>query len=573
MGPPGEVSEESKEVTLSHLRSKRSVLLLALLLAVMALALGAVACGEEDEGGNGGDEGTPKPGGTYNFALGAEPISIEPLNTQESEGANVTHQCFEGLYILQEQEDGTVLAVPHLAEKTEMSDDAKLFTFTIKKGVTFAPPVSREVKAQDFVDSWNWNADAKNQSDVTYIMDPIKGIDPNTGYAGKQGLTGVKALDDYTLQVELRYAYPDFPQTLAHPVTAVAPADYIKKIGARKFFDKPVGTGPYMVEEWKHNREITLVKNPEYWDEENAGYVDKIYMPIFDSQETEWLEFQKGTTDYTSVPSGQIRKAQNSPQVQNGEWHAEAYNSTAVYYICFSMDKPLLGGADKLPIREALNRSADREFVCNNVNEGVSLPSDSIVPLTMPGFKAGLNPYPYDTAKAKEVIDAYTAENGPVPTLPFWYNTGAGHEKVAEALAAGWDEAIGVKVKLNGLETNAYWTSLGEGKAPGMFRMGWIADYPSIDNFIYLFTTDGGRYGSYTFYSNPKVDELYEKARGTVDQQQRYNLYNECERLIMTDAPCVPLYTYRDFRVTNNRIGGFSWNAYGFVDMWKVWVK
>jgi len=127
--------------------------------------------------------------------------------------------------------------------------------------------------------------------------------------------------------------------------------------------------------------------------------------------------------------------------------------------------------------------------------------------------------------------------------------------------------------KLNGIETNSYWTQLGENSKPGLFRMGWIADYPSMDNFIYLFTTDGGKYGSYSRYSNPQVDKLYQQARGTVDDTQRYNLYNEAQKLILTDAPCIPVYTYRDFRVTNNRIGGFSYNAYMLVDMWKVWVK
>ena len=70
--------------------------------------------------------------------------------------------------------------------------------------------------------------------------------------------------------------------------------------------------------------------------------------------------------------------------------------------------------------------------------------------------------------------------------------------------------------------------------------MGWIADYPSIDNFIYLFTTEGGKYGSYSWYSNPQVDKLFKQARSTIDQTQRYNLYNEAQKLILADAPVRP---------------------------------
>ena len=107
-----------------------------------------------------------------------------------------------------------------------------------------------------------------------------------------------------------------------------------------------------------------------------------------------------------------------------------------------------------------------------------------------------------------------------------------------------------------------------------LFRMGWLADYPSMDNFLYpLFQSAQARTGSYTFYSNKQVDDLLQQARSTADATQRYNLYAQAEKLILTDMPAVPLYFYRDFRVTNNRIGGFYHNPMGFTDMWKLWVK
>ena len=563
----------------------RGLVILAGVLIIAGLLL--AACGSSDEGGGASPSaaGTPKPGGTYNFGIGAEPVSIEPLNTQESEGAQVNHQMFQGLYILQEQSDNiTVKAVPDLAESVEMNADGTVFTFKIKQGVMFGPPVDREVKAQDFVDSWNYCADAKNESATTYIIVPIKGIDPDTGYAGKDGLTGVKALDDYTLEVTLRYPYPDFVQTLAHPITAVFPVDYAEKVGRKAYFNKPVGgTGPYMFQEWKHNQSITLVKNPNYWNTSNSvnsatpGYVDTIYFPIFQDVAVEWLAFQKGTIDFTSVPPGNSNAARNMPQTKSGEWTAEAYTSASVYFISMSMNKPTLGGDANLPIRAALNYACDRNAVVNVVKEGDAIASDSIVPVWMPGFKAGLNPYPSDPAKAQPELDKFTAAGGTLPVdIPYWFNTGAGHDKIAQALIAGWTKAMpSLSFKLNGIETNSYWTQLGEpgGKAPALFRMGWIADYPSMDNFIYLFTTEGGKYGSYSQYSNPEVDRLYEQARGTVDDQQRYSLYNQAEKLILTDAPCIPVYTYKDFRVTNNRIGGFNYNAMMLVDMWPVWVK
>lgn len=561
-------------------RRQSGLLIMAAVLIVAALLLGACgSSGSSSSSSSPSSGGTPKAGGTYNFAIGAEPISIEPLNTQESEGAEVEHQVFQGLYILQLQPDGTTKAVPDLAEKTEVNADATVFTFTIRQGVMFQAPVSREVTAQDFVDSWSYNAQAKNKSATTYIIAPIKGMDPNTGYADGPTLSGLKALDKYTLQVTLQYPFADFPATVVHPITHVFPVDYAKQIGRNAFFNKPVGTGPYMVQEWNHNQAVTLVQDASYWNKDGGspnsagpGYVETINCPIYTDVNTEWLAFQKGSVDYSTIPSGNFKAAQNNPSTKDGTWTVEAYPSTAVYFISVSMNKPMLGGAANLPIRAALNMAADREAVSNIVNEGISIPSDEIVPVTIPGYVPNLNPYPYAPDQAQAELDKFT---GTVPqNIPYWFNSGAGHDKIAQALVAGWQKAMpSLTFKLNGIETNSYWTQAGQNKAPALLRMGWIADYPSIDNFIYLFTTDGGKYGSYSWYSNPQVDKLFKEARSTTDETQRFNLYNEAQKLILADAPCVPVYTYRDARASNNRLGGFSYNSFGLVNMWEVWVK
>ena len=563
-------------------RSWRGLLVLAAVLVVAALLLGACGSSDTSTSSSPSSEGTPKPGGTYLAYLGSDPLSIEPLNLQEAEAAQITHAVFQGLYILQEQPDGTTAAVPDLLEKQEISADAKMFTFTIKKGVMFAPPVSREVKAQDFVDSWNYMLDPKNQSALaSYIFQPLAGLDPKTGMAfpGKP-MSSLKVVDDYTFTVELAEPFSQFPQTLCYDTTKVIPVDYAKKLGLKAFADKPVGTGPYMVDEWKHNKYVKLVKNPEYWNADGAsagsppaGYVDEIDFTIYSDISTEYLAFQKGDLDVSAIPPGNFISAQNLPQTKSGEWTVKAYNNTGVYFIGVSMNKPMLGGAENLPIRAALNMAADREAVSNVVNQGVSIPSDSIVPVTIPGYQAGNNPYPTDPAAAQAKLDEFT---GTLPTnIPFWFNSGAGHDKIAQALVAGWTKALpSLTFKLSGIETNAYWTGLSENKPPALFRMGWVGDYPLMDNFIYLFTTKGGSYGSYTWYSNKEVDNLFQQARSTADVAAANDLYNQAEKLILADAPSIPLYTYRDARMSNTaRIGGFNWNGFALTDMWKLWVK
>ena len=143
--------------------------------------------------------------------------------------------------------------------------------------------------------------------------------------------------------------------------------------------------------------------------------------------------------------------------------------------------------------------------------------------MTMPGYEAGLNPNPYDPAKAQPELDKFTSAGGTVPTEhPVLVQHGRRPRQDRRGARRRLDQGQpSLSFKLNGIETNSYWTQLSENKAPALFRMGWVADYPVMENFIYLFTTEGGQYGSYTLYSNPQVDKLYEQARGTVDTTQR----------------------------------------------------
>jgi peptide/nickel transport system substrate-binding protein/oligopeptide transport system substrate-binding protein len=550
---------------------------LALLLAAALVAVALLAaCGSTDDQKSGSAQtGTePQPGGTYNFPLGANPVYLDPLNgNYESEGTQVQHQVFEGLvqYVL--QDDGGMKAEPKIAESFTVNDDATVFTFTIRKGVMFQPPVSREVTAQDVVDSWTRVTDPRNESLTSYILAPIEGCGDDGYQTDPQaGLTGVRAVDDSTLEVTLRYPFAEFPQTLGHAVAAVQPVDYVEKVGAKAFNRKPVGTGPYMLETWKANRSVDLVRSPGYWDKQNAGYVDRIHMPIISDLNTQWLEFKKGTIDFTPVPPGQVKAAENDPKVKSGDWVAKKWPSLSTYFIGFNMTDKVVGysaGEKGALLREALTYVADRAALINIVNEGVPLEGTGIVPVGVPGYTPDQSPFKYDPEKAKELISQY----GKAPTLQYWYITDQVHQKNAEALQAGW-KAAGVETELSNFEFGTFLDKLSKGdQGDQLFASGWVADYPSMDNFLYsLFQSDNsGPLGS-TFYSNEKVDEMLVEARGLTDDSARQHLYAEIERVILADAPIIPIYYYRDFRVMSSRVQGQVLDPMYFVDMWKVWV-
>ncbi len=553
----------------------RSWRLAVYLLMAVALALGVAACGPQSSDAPERQSGTPVPGGTYNFPLIAEPVAIEPLNAQETEGIQVAHQVFQGLVGYELQDDGSLEVVPRIAESWEVDETATEFTFTLRRGVLFQPPVSREVTAQDFVDSWTRATDPANQSPVSYILAPLVGVD-DSGYQTDPaiGLTGVEAVDQYTLRVQLRYPFAEFVQTLGHPVAAVTPVDHVDEVGDEAFAEKPVGTGPYMVAEWKHNQAVDLVRNPDYWDAENVGYVDRIHMPVITDTTTMWLSFQKGDLDFTSVPPGQVKVAENHSKVRSGEWAAKRWPSLSVSFLGINMSDDTLGypaGEEGAKARQALTRAADRTAVIAIAGEGVPLPATGIVPPGVPGYTKGQEAYSYDPDEASALVE----ELGPLPTLAYWYNTDSAQQKTGEVLQAGW-KAVGIQTALTSFEAGTFLTKLAEGdrgSGSQIFRCGWGADYPSMDSFLYpLFHSQQSGATSFTFYSDPEVDALLLQARSTVDEGDRNDLYQEAEQRVLEAAPVIPLTFYRDFRVMSSRVRGQVLDPLSLVDMWNVWV-
>ena len=552
-------------------RSSRLACLLSIAALLFVGAAALAACSSGSGGGDtpASDQGTPAPGGTFTFPLPGEPVSIEPLNAQDAAGLQVAHQVFQGLtrWVL---DDGVLTTQPDIAASWD-TEDAQTWIFHLKPGVTFQAPVGRAVTAQDFVDSWSRVTDPQNQSYVAYILAPLEGCD-DRGYQTDpaQGLTGVTALDDQTLQVTLRYPFADFPTALGHPVAAVTPVEYIDRVGAKAFARKPVGTGPYAVGSWRHDRDLRLFKNATYWDAEHAGWVDAVDLPIFDDVEAMWAAFEEGSLDCAQVPTDQVAAVRASSEVTGGAWTAGSWPAAAVYFVGMNMTDPALGGSPDL--RKAICQSADAQTVVDEVSQGVAQVAGGYVPQGVPGYKAAQNPYPYDPQAAATIVTGL----GGAPTLAYWYDINEDHSQIAETLVAGWGQA-GIPVQPSEYEWGTFLDKLSRGnKGSGsqLFRVAWIADYPAMDAFLYpLFQSDQSRTGSYTFYSNEGVDELLEKARETVDAQQRRNLYAQAEKLILGDMPAAPLYFYRYFRVVDGRIGGFTVDPMGVTDMRAVWLK
>jgi oligopeptide transport system substrate-binding protein len=536
------------------LRKTLSVILAALLIVGLVALLPGCAKKEETKTEKPAAE-KPVYGGTFNTLVAADPVSLDPAHISESEGFRIGVMIFDGLV---DYDPKTLEVKPELAESWEVNDNATVWTFKIRKGVKFHN--GQEVKAIDFKKCWERACAKDTQSEVAYILAPIKGYDEmQEGKATE--LSGVKALDDYTLEVTLKYPFGEFLQTLGHPVASVYPVEEAEKaVKEKKVWETPIGTGPYKFVSWKHKQEVVLERNNEYWGDK--PYLDKIVFKVIEDENTAFLEYKAGNLHECGVPTGQIKATKADPTL--GSQYIEG-PELALYYYGMNMEKGVF--AKDKNLRLAFEYGTNRQAIVDTVMEGLPTPATGIVPKGIPGYKEGQSPYTYDPDKAKE----FWNKSSKPAKITLWYNTSEGHQKIAEAAQAGYKE-IGIPVELTNLEWGTYLDKVMKGECE-LFRMGWIADYPSMDNFLYpLFHSSEKGNNNMTFYSNPEVDKILEQARSETDDTKRHELYAQAEKMILDDAPIVPIYFYSFARVVQPNVKNYVWSPMGLVPYNKIWL-
>jgi len=500
--------------------------------------------------------GEPVTGGIMRMHLN-EPVSLDPPNSYESEGIQVVRQIWDGLFTYDPE---TLETVPELCEKYEVSDDGLTYTFYIKKGVKFHS--GKELTAEDFVYSWTRVALKDTASYLAYHLSSIEGYEACQDGSSTE-LTGVKALDDYTLQVTLQYPYADFINTLGHVVFYPVNKESIEAAGD-KAGEMPDGTGPFKFVSWAHDQSIELERNEDYYGQK--AYLDGVKYVIIPEQETAFLEFQAGNLEFTEIPIGQRAATEADPNLKDG---VIIHPILGLYY--YGMNLQAEPFKDNLALREAIIYAIDRQNICDVINEGISTPATGFVPPGIPGFQENAMEYTYDPEMAKQKLEEAGYPNGDgLPVLNLGFNTGSGHEKIAEAIQADLAE-IGITMEIEGFE----WGTMLEKAKSGeiiFYRLGWLADYPTMDNFLYpLFYSKSS--DNYSDYNNPEVDKLLVEARSTIDEDERIAKYREVEKMILKDAAFAPIYFYGTSRIVQPYVKGFIFDNMENYDLSTVWLE
>lgn len=467
---------------------------------------------------------------------GDEPSDVDPHVTTGMPEAHLQYALFEGLVT---KNGKTLESEPAVAESWVMSEDGKTYTFTIRNTARWSN--GDDITAEDFVWSWQRALLPALGNQYAYSLNVIRNAEKfNSGEIADFSEVGVKALDKYTLQVELNHPVPYFLELLDHHSMYPVHRATIEKFGAADQrgtrWTRPenfVGNGGFVIKEWQSNKVFSVKKNPLYWDAENIRLNEIHFYPI-----------QQSTTEERMYRAGQLHITKTVPSAKLEQYHADkdpalrSFSFLGTYNYLLNTAKPPL---DDVRVRKALAYSIDREQITSKVTKGGQIPAFHFTPPFENGYQATSN-IPYNIAQAKALLAEAGYPNGEgFPPITIMYNTMEDHQKIAVVIQQMWKRALNINVNIQNQDWKVFLATLRTGDYH-VARSGWIGDYYDPNTFLDVFVTDGGN--NKTGWSNARYDELIALAANTVDEQQRLAYFQEAEALLVEEVPTIPLYTY-----------------------------
>ncbi|MCI0395426.1 MAG: peptide ABC transporter substrate-binding protein [Chloroflexi bacterium] len=453
------------------------------------------------------------------YLAGGQPETLDPATTLSGASGPVGH-IFSGLVRL----DTNLQVQPDLAAGWEVSPDGTVYTFYLHRRAVFHD--GRPVTAADVVFSWERAANPVTGSDtiLTYLGDVVGVPEMATGQADH--ISGLRAIDDYTLEVRIDAPKVYFLAKLTYPVSFVVDRH---NVGQPDWEHRPNGAGPFTLQVWEDDEILVLARNERYY----LGPPAVAHVVYLMGAGIPLSMYETGQIDLVGVDGSTLERVQNPndplfPNLRTG----------------VDMCTTFIGFNNRLPpfdnplVRQAFSQALDKERLISGLFLGDALPAVGPLPPGMPGFTGGEDHYPFNPERARELLAqaGYTPESLP----PLTYTT-AGYGSVGSLVTAVitmWQENLGVTIEPVLLEPYQYYDELFADNIGHFFGHGWCADYPDPENFLDVLF-HGRSLQNLGGYSNPAVDALLEQARVEADVTTRLALYAGIEQMIVADAPAV----------------------------------
>ncbi|MFC1961983.1 peptide ABC transporter substrate-binding protein [Chloroflexota bacterium] len=518
------------------------------LLLVLTLGLFPVGCRSESPGGG---EIPPATGelNLYNI----DPITLDPAVSGEMTSHEYIMQVFSSLVLL----DETLEVVPDIAEKWEVGDNGRVYTFYLRKDVYFHD--GRQVTAADFKYSWERTCKPETGSRTAsvYLNDIVGAKEVLEGRA--EEISGIKVIDDFALEVTIDAPKSYFLAKLTYPTAFVV--DRHNVASGRDWWRQPNGTGPFKLKQWEGNNLLVLERNEHYYGK--IASVSQVNYKLWGG--VPMVMYETGDIDVTEIGMNYIDRVTDKSGPFANE--LQVVTELSFSYIGFDPTRPPF---DDVDLRRAFSLAIDKEKIISVLLRDMEQRADGILPSGMPGFNEGLTGLGYDPDQARRLIAA--SKYGSVEALPPITITttgwGGSISDDLEAIIQQWRENLGVEVTVRQLEPERFLYYLKEEKDE-MFYMGWIADYPHPQDFLdVLFHT--GMESNYGEYSNATVDAVLDRAAVEQDYEQSLKIYQQAEQMMVDDAACIPLWFGQNYVLVKPYVKGYRLNPMGIASLNEV---
>lgn len=495
-----------------------------------------------------------------NVAIASEPPSLDPALGNENISGAVIRNAFERLTWL----DTEGVAQPAAAESWEISEDGLIYTFKIREDAHWTN--GEPVTAHDFEYSWKRVLNPETLSPAAGLFYVIEGAEAFNSGDGTVEEVGVKALDDYTLEVTLDSPAPYFldlinGQTFSPVLQSVVEAN---SAWATEAGENYVSNGPFKLVDWVHSGNITLAKNETYWDSDNV-HLDGVNMQIIESQATANTAFQAGEIDYVGNPFTYVSLDAIDLYRENDQ--LTIVDDGSVYFYTINTDDELMSNVN---MRKALALAIDRQGLIDNVLKGGEKPALGVVPPSIKGFEDKEAYFPdNDPEGAKEYFNTALEELGITNpsdvTISLAFNTSEAHSAVAQFIQNNWIQTLGINVELSNAEWQVHLDILAN-QDYQVARLGWSSRYNDGTSLLnmYLTTTTGN---NHTGWESEAYRNLIEQADNELDATKRVDLLKEAEALLIEDMPIIPIYYYSNPYVVQDRVINMVPDALGHVNL------
>jgi oligopeptide transport system substrate-binding protein len=533
-------------------------------MAVGAAAIALLAAGCS----GGGSDDTEASDSSITIGIG-EPQHLIPSNTTESNGADVNAALFYPLVDFNEKNEPVEKAAESIT-----SDDNKVWTVKLKPGFTFHN--GEPVTADNYIDAWNYGAYGPNGQGGSYFYERIEGyadmqsVDPDEDGPKEaptpkaKTLTGLKKVDDTTFTVTLSAPFSGWKSVMGYTVFFPLPKAAFKSPGvlADGYEEAPIGNGPYKMRgTWQHDAQIVVDKFDGF--KGDAVKVNSVTYKIYQDEQAQYADLVAGNLDVqTLIP---IESLGSAPS-ELGDRLQKSPNSSFAFVGFPTFQKEF----SNVDVRRALSMATNRKEMTDQIFLGSQTPATSFVSPVVAGFRENTcgDNCVYNPTEAKKLYDA---AGGP-KDIKITYNVDGGHKAWVDAMCNQIKAALSINCTGQGEPKFAdLLTKVEKKEDVGLIRLGWIMDYPLMENYLGpLYGTTGS--SNYYGYSNPAFDNLVKEGSAAPTPEAAIQKWQQAEDILAKDMPVIPLRYGQNVYGHSEKVTNVEVDAQQRVNLYKIEV-